>query len=163
MTEEERIEKRREHNRRYLEDNRASINARIRAKKLRDKGGEDLRLLHQLKMPIIDEQLNITKKEMTKLIGVKMLTLERILKDKKYAAPKHIGVHFDGIVLYNRAAIMEWMPYIREASAFITRGKPIKLTGMAAQIVQFMHRNKKVELFCNELRRKQIDGRINNE
>ena len=50
MTEEERIEKRREHNRRYLEDNRASINARIRAKKLRDKGGEDLRLLHQLKM-----------------------------------------------------------------------------------------------------------------
>ena len=154
MTEEERIEKRREHNRRYREDNRASINARIRAKKLRDKGGEE--------MPIIDEQLNITKKEMTKLIGVKMLTLERILKDKKYAAPKHIGVHFDGIVLYNRAAIMEWMPYIREASAFITRGKPIKLKGMAAQIVQFMHRNKKVELFCNELRRKQIDGRINN-
>ena len=153
MTEEERIEKRREHNRRYREDNRESINARIRAKKLRDKGGE---------MPIIDEQLNITKKEIAKLIGVKMMTIEKILKDKKYGAPKHTGVHFDGTVLYNRAGIMEWIPYIREASAFIGKGKPIKITGMAAQIVEFMHRNKKVELFCNELRRKQMDGRINN-
>jgi hypothetical protein len=153
MTEEERIEKRREHYRRYREANRASINARKRAKTLRSK---------MPNMPLINEQLNITKKEIAKLIGVKMLTLEKILKDKKYSAPQHMGVHFDGTVLYNRAAIMEWMPYIRETSVFITRGKPIKLTGMAAQIVQFMHRNKKVELFCNELRRKQIDWRINN-
>jgi hypothetical protein len=153
MTEEERIEKRREHNRRYREDNRASINARIRAKKLRQRA---------IEMPAINEQLNITKKEMTKLIGVKMLTLERILKDKKYAAPKHTGMHFDGTVLYNRAAIIEWLPYIREASAFIGRGKIIKITGMAAQIVKFMHRSKKMELFCDELRRKEIDGRRNN-
>ena len=90
MTEDERIEKRREHNRRYREDNRASINARIRAKKLRDKGGE---------MPIIDEQLNITKKEIAKLVGVKMMTIEKILKNKKYVAPQHTGVHFDGTVL----------------------------------------------------------------
>lgn len=153
MTEEERIEKRREHYRRYREANRASINARIRAKKLRQRATE---------MPAINEQLNITKKEIAKLIGVKMMTFEKILKDKKYSSPQHMGVHFDGTVLYNRAEIMQWMPYIRETSAFITKGKPIKLTGMAAQIVQFMHRNKKVELFCNELRRKQIDGRIDN-
>ena len=153
MTEEERIEKRREHNRRYREDNRASINARIRAKKLRDKGGE---------MPLINEQLNITKKEIAKLVGVKMMTIEKILKDKKYGAPKHTGVHFDGTVLFNRAEIMEWLPYIREASAFIGKGKPIKITGMAAQIVKFMHRSKKMELFCDDIRRKQMDGRINN-
>ena len=153
MTEEERIEKRREHNRRYREDNRASINARIRAKKLRDKGGE---------MPLINEQLNITKKEIAKLVGVKMMTIEKILKDKKYGAPKHTGVHFDGTVLYNRAEIMDWIPYIREVSAFIGKGRPIKITGVAAQIVEFMHRSKEMELFCNEIRRKQMDGRINN-
>jgi len=153
MTEQERIIKRREHNQRYREQNKLSINARARAKTLR------------LKMPdmsVIDEQLNIIKKEVAKLVGVKILTLERILKDKKYNAPKHIGMHFDGTVLYNRAAIMEWLPYIREASAFIGKGKPIKITGMAAQIVEFMHRNKKVELFCNELRRNKTDGRLNN-
>ena len=154
MTEEERIEKRREHNRRYREDNRASINARIRAKKLRDKGGEE--------RPIIDEQLNITKKEIAKLVGVKMMTIEKILKDKKYGAPKHTGVHFDGTVLYNRAEIMDWIPYIREVSAFIGKGRPIKITGMAAQIVEFMHRSQKMELFCDELRRKEMDGRSSN-
>lgn len=153
MTEEERIEKRREHNRRYREDNRASINARIRAKKLRDKGGE---------MPLINEQLNITKKEIAKLVGVKMMTIEKILKDKKYGAPKHNGVHFDGTVLFNRAEIMDWIPYIREVSAFIGKGRPIKITGVAAQIVKFMHRSQKMELFCDELRRKKMDGRINN-
>ena len=153
MTEEERIEKRREHNRRYREDNRASINARIRAKKLRDKGGE---------MPLINEQLNITKKEIAKLVGVKMMTIEKILKDKKYGAPKHTGVHFDGTVLYNRAEIMDWIPYIREVSAFIGKGKPIKITGMAAQIVEFMHRSQKMELFCDDIRRKKMDGRSSN-
>ena len=150
MTEEERIEKRREHNRRYREDNRASINARIRAKKLRQRATE---------MPAINEQLNVTKREVAKLVGVKMMTIEKILKDKKYGAPKHTGVHFDGTVLYNRAEIMDWIPYIREVSAFIGKGRPIKITGMAAQIVKFMHRSQKMELFCDELRRKKMDGR----
>jgi hypothetical protein len=153
MTEDERIEKRREHNRRYREDNRASINARIRAKKLRQRATE---------MPAINEQLNITKKEIAKLVGVKMMTLEKILKDKKYVAPQHTGVHFDGTVLYNRAEIMDWIPYIREVSAFIGKGRPIKITGMAAQIVQFMHRSKEMELFCDDIRRKKMDGRSSN-
>lgn len=153
MTEAERKEKRRLHNQRYREENRESINARIRARKLRERIG---------KMPQINEQINITKKEIAKLIGVKMLTLEKILIDKKYSAPKHTELHFDGTVLFNRSEIMEWMPYVREASAFIKKGKPIVLSGMSAQIVQFMRKNKKVELFCNELRRKQMDGRIKN-
>lgn len=150
MTEQERIEKRRLHQKRYRENNRATINARKRAKILRSKIPQ---------MPVINEQLNITKREVAKLVGVKILTLEKILK--KYGAPKHTGVHFDGTVLFNRVEIMDWLPYIREASAFIGKGKPIKITGVAAQIVEFMHRNKKVELFCNELRRKEMDGRIN--
>jgi len=153
LTEEQKKEKRRLHNQRYREENRASINARVRAKKLRERIG---------KMPEIDQQINITKKEIAKLIGVKMLTLEKILKDKKYSAPKHTELHFDGTILFNRAEIMEWMPYVREASAFMKKNKPIVLSGMSAQIVQFMRKNKKVELFCNELRRKQMDGRINN-
>ena len=153
LTAEERIERRRLHNRRYREENRASINARIRAKKLRQRA---------IETPLINEQLNITKKEIAKLIGVKMLTLEKILKDKKFNAPKHTGVHFDGTVLFNRKEVMEWMPYICEASIFIKKGKLIVLSGMSAQIVYFIRKNKKVELFCNELRRKQMDGRINN-
>ena len=153
MTEAERKEKRRLHNQRYREENRESINDRIRARKLRERIG---------KMPEIDQQINITKKEIAKLIGVKMLTLEKILIDKKYSAPKHTELHFDGTVLFNRSEIMEWMPYVREASAFIKKGKPIVLSGMSAQIVQFMRKNKKVELFCNELRRKKMDGRIKN-
>ena len=153
LTEEEKKEKRRLHNQRYREENRASINARVRARKLQKRIG---------KMPEINQQINITKKEIAKLIGVKMLTLEKILIDKKYSAPKHTELHFDGTVLFNRSEIMEWMPYVREASAFIKKGKPIVLSGMSAQIVKFMRKNKKVELFCNELRRKQMDGRINN-
>ena len=153
MTEEEKKEKRRLHNQRYREENRESINARVRARKLKKRIGE---------MPEIDQQISITKKEIAKLIGVKMLMLEKILKDKKYSAPKHTELHFDGTVLFNRAEVMEWIPYIREACAFMKKNKPIVLSGMSAQIVQFMRKNKKVELFCNELRRKQMDGRINN-
>ena len=153
MTEAERIIKRQEHNQRYRQQNKLSINARARAKTLR---------LKMPFMPVIDEQLNITKKEIAKLVGVKILTLEKILKDKKYCAPSHIGMHFDGTVLYNRVAIMEWLPYIREASAFIGKGKLIKIGGMALQIVQFMHKSKEMELYCDELRRKQTDGRSNN-
>ena len=152
MTEAERIEKRREHQKRYRENNRATINARKRAKKLRQRATE---------MPAINEQLNITKKEIASLVGVKMMTIEKILKDKKYCSPKHTGMHFDGTVLYNRAEIMDWIPYIREVSAFIGKGRPIKITGVAAQIVEFMHRSKEMELFCNELRRNEMDGRIN--
>jgi hypothetical protein len=113
-------------------------------------------------MPVIDEQLNIIKKEVAKLVGVKILTLEKILKDKKYCAPKHTGVHFDGTVLYNREAIMEWLPYIREASAFIGKGKPIKIGGVAKQIVEFMHKSKEMEVYCDALRRNKTDGRLNN-
>jgi len=153
MTEAERIVKRQEHNQRYRQQNKLSINARARAKTLR---------LKMPFMPVIDEQLNITKREVAKLVGVKILTLEKILKDKKYCAPNHTGMHFDGTVLFNRAEIMEWMPYIREASAFIGKGKPIKITGMAAQIVEFMQRSQKMELFCDALRRNKTDGRSNN-
>ena len=153
MTEQERIEKRRLHQKRYRENNRATINARKRAKILRSKIPQ---------MPVIQASSNMTKKEIASLVGVKMMTMEKILKDKKYGAPKHTGVHFDGTVLFNRVEIMDWLPYIREASAFIGKGKPIKITGVAAQIVEFMHRSKEMELFCNELRRKEMDGRINN-
>lgn len=152
MTEQERIEKRRLHQKRYRENNRATINARKRAKILRSKIPQ---------MPVIQASSNMTKKEIASLVGVKMMTMEKILKDKKYGAPKHTGVHFDGTVLFNRVEIMDWLPYIREASAFIGKGKPIKITGVAAQIVEFMHRSKEMELFCNELRRKEMDGRIN--
>lgn len=153
MTEEERIEKRRLHQKRYRENNRATINARKRAKILRSKIPQ---------MPVIQASSNMTKREIASLVGVKMMTIEKILKDKKYGAPKHTGMHFDGTVLYNRVAIMEWLPYIREASAFIGKGKPIKITGMAAQIVEFMRRSKKMELFCDELRRNKTDGRSSN-
>ena len=88
------------------------------------------------------------------LIGVTALVLDKILKDKKYSAPKKVATHIDGTVLFNRDEIMEWLPYAREACAFMKKPKPIKLTGMSAQIVQFMHRSKDMELYCNEIRRR---------
>lgn len=145
MTEEEKKEKRRLHNQRYREENREAINARVRAKKLQKRIG---------KMPEINQQINITKKEIMKLIGVTALVLDKILKDKKYSAPRQVATHIDGTVLFSRADIMEWLPYARESCAFIKKPKPIKLTGMASQIVEFMRKNKEIELYCNELRRK---------
>jgi hypothetical protein len=68
----------------------------------------------------------------------------------------------DGTVLYNRAEIMGWLPYIREVCAFMYKRPFIKITGMAAQVVQFMHRSKDMELYCDEARRRMMDGRINN-
>jgi hypothetical protein len=107
-------------------------------------------------------QKSITKKEIMALIGIKALMLDKIVKDPRYCMPKHVATYIDGSILYNRAEIMDWLPYIREVCAFMYKRPPIKLTGMAAQIVQFMHRSKDMELYCDELRRKQLDGRINN-
>jgi hypothetical protein len=68
----------------------------------------------------------------------------------------------DGTVLYNRAEIMDWLPYIREMCAFMYKRPVIKITGMSAQIVQFMHRSKDMELYCDEARRRMMDGRSKN-
>ena len=92
------------------------------------------------------------------LIGVTALVLDKILKDKKYSAPRQVATHIDGTVLYNRAEIMEWLPYARESCAFIKKPKPIKLTGMAVQIVKFMHRSKNMEMYCDEIRRRGKNG-----
>ena len=88
------------------------------------------------------------------LIGIKALMLDKIVKDPKYCMPKHAATHIDGTILFNRSEIMDWLPYIREVCAFMYKRPPIKLTGMAAQIVQFMHRSKDMELYCDEIRRR---------
>ena len=103
-------------------------------------------------------QKSITKKEIMALIGIKALMLDKIVKDPKYCMPKHAATHIDGTILFNRAEIMDWLPYIREVCAFMYKRPPIKLTGMAAQIVQFMHRSKDMELYCNEIRRRGNNG-----
>ena len=86
-------------------------------------------------------QKSITKKEIMALIGIKALMLDKIVKDPKYCMPKHAATHIDGTILYNRSEIMDWLPYIRLVCALMYKRPPIKLTGMAAQIVQFMHRS----------------------
>ena len=88
------------------------------------------------------------------LIGIKALMMDKIVKDPRYCMPKHVATHIDGSILFNRAEIMDWLPYIREVCAFMYKRPPIKLTGMAAQIVQFMHRSKDMELYCDEIRRR---------
>lgn len=143
-TQEERKEKQRIRMLEYYHKNKEYINERVKAKQRAKK----------LNIVVTIEQHNICKKEIMKLIGVTALILDKILKDKKYSAPKHVATYIDGTVLYNRAEIMEWIPYVREACAFMKKPKPIKLTGMSAQIVEFMRKNKEIELYCNELRRK---------
>ena len=137
----------------YYDKNRIAINERVRLKRL------NTRLSVDGIRPIA--QFNITKKEILTLIGIKALTLDKIVKDARYCMPKHTGTHMDGTVLYNRAEIMGWLPYIREVCAFMYKRPVIKITGMAAQIVQFMHKSKEMELYCNDSRRRMMDGRSN--
>ena len=138
----------------YYDKNRIAINERVRLKRL------NTRLSVDGIRPIA--QFNITKKEILTLIGIKALTLDKIVKDARYCMPKHTGTHMDGTVLYNRAEIMGWLPYIREVCAFMYKRPVIKITGMAAQVVQFMHRSKDMELYCNDSRRRMMDGRSKN-
>ena len=138
----------------YYNANRIAINERVRLKRL------NTRLSVEGVRPIA--QANITKKEILTLIGIKALTLDKIVKDARYCMPKHTGTHMDGTVLYNRAEIMDWLPYIREVCAFMYKRPVIKLTGMSAQIVQFMHRSKDMELYCDDSRRRMMDGRSKN-
>ena len=138
----------------YYDKNRIAINERVRLKRL------NTRLSVDGIRPIA--QCNITKKEILTLIGIKALTLDKIVKDARYCMPKHTSIHMDGTVLYNRAEIMDWLPYIREVCAFMYKRPVIKLTGMSAQIVQFMHRSKDMELYCNDSRRRMMDGRSKN-
>jgi len=139
----------------YYHKNKKAIHERVMLKRKMD------RLNANVVIPPVPQK-SITKKEIMALIGIKALMLDKIVKDPRYCMPKHVATHIDGSILYNRAEIMDWLPYIREVCAFMYKRPPIKLTGMAAQIVQFMHRSKDMELYCDELRRKQLDGRINN-
>jgi predicted DNA-binding transcriptional regulator AlpA len=145
MTPEERKEKQRLRMLEYYHKNKKYINERVRAKQRAKK----------LNIVVTVSQKNITKKEIMSLIGVTALVLDKILKDKKYSAPKQVATHIDGTVLYNRDEIMEWLPYARESCAFMKKPKPIKLTGMAAQIVEVMRKNKEIELYCNEIRQRR--------
>ena len=140
----------------YYHKNKTAIHERVMLKRKADK------LKANIVNPLPVPQKSITKKEIMALIGIKALMLDKIVKDPRYCMPKHVATHIDGSILFNRAEIMDWLPYIREVCAFMYKRPPIKLTGMAAQIVQFMHRSKDMELYCDELRRKQLDGRINN-
>jgi hypothetical protein len=139
----------------YYHKNKKAIHERVMLKRKMD------RLKANVVIPPVPQK-SITKKEIMALIGIKALMMDKIIKDSKYCMPKHVATHIDGSILFNRAEIMDWLPYIREVCAFMYKRPPIKLTGMAAQIVQFMHRSKDMELYCDELRRKQLDGRINN-
>lgn len=139
----------------YYHKNKKAIHERVMLKRKMD------RLKANVVIPPVPQK-SITKKEIMALIGIKALMLDKIVKDPRYCMPKHVATHIDGSILYNRAEIMDWLPYIREVCAFMYKRPPIKLTGMAAQIVQFMHRSKDMELYCDDLRRKQLDGRINN-
>ena len=139
----------------YYHKNKKAIHERVMLKRKMD------RLKANVVIPPVPQK-SITKKEIMALIGIKALMLDKIVKDPKYCMPKHAATHIDGTILFNRSEIMDWLPYIREVCAFMYKRPPIKFTGMAAQIVQFMHRSKDMELYCDELRRKQLDGRINN-
>jgi len=139
----------------YYHKNKKAIHERVMLKRKMD------RLKANVVIPPVPQK-SITKKEIMALIGIKALMLDKIVKDPRYCMPKHVATHIDGSILFNRAEIMDWLPYIREVCAFMYKRPPIKLTGMAAQIVQFMHRSKDMELYCDELRRKQLDGRIIN-
>jgi predicted DNA-binding transcriptional regulator AlpA len=131
----------------YYHKNKKAIHERVMLKRKMD------RLKANVVIPPVPQK-SITKKEIMALIGIKALMMDKIIKDSKYCMPKHVATHIDGSILFNRAEIMDWLPYIREVCAFMYKRPPIKLTGMAAQIVQFMHRSKDMEMYCDEIRRR---------
>ena len=131
----------------YYHKNKKAIHERVMLKRKMD------RLKANVVIPPVPQK-SITKKEIMALIGIKALMMDKIVKDPKYCMPKHAATHIDGTILFNRAEIMDWLPYIREVCAFMYKRPPIKLTGMAAQIVQVMHRSKDMELYCDEIRRR---------
>ena len=90
MTPEERKEKQRLRMLEYYHKNKKAINRRVVAKRKADK-------LKELNVVVKINQKNITKKEIMSLIGVTALVLDKILKDKKYSAPRQVATHIDGI------------------------------------------------------------------
>jgi len=135
----------------YYHKNKKAIHERVMLKRKMD------RLKADDVIPPVPQK-SITKKEIMALIGIKALMLDKIVKDPKYCMPKHAATHIDGSILFNRAEIMDWLPYIREVCAFMYKRPPIKLTGMAASIVEFMRRSKDMELYCDEIRRRGNNG-----
>jgi len=135
----------------YYHKNKKAIHERVMLKRKMD------RLKADDVIPPVPQK-SITKKEIMALIGIKALMMDKIVKDPKYCMPKHAATHIDGSILFNRAEIMDWLPYIREVCAFMYNRPPIKLTGMAASIVEFMRRSKDMELYCDEIRRRGNNG-----
>ena len=140
----------------YYHKNKKAIHERVLLKRKADRLKAE-RLKNNAVIPPVPQKC-IAKKEIMALIGIKALMLDKIIKEPRYCMPKQVATHIDGTVLFNRAEIIEWLPYAREACAFIKKTKPIKLTGMAASIVEFMRRSKDIELYCNELRRRGKNG-----
>jgi len=136
----------------YYHKNKKTIHERVMLKRKMDRLKANVVVIPPV------PQKSITKKEIMALIGIKALMLDKIVKDPRYCMPKHVATHIDGSILFNRAEIMDWLPYIREVCAFMYKRPPIKLTGMAASIVEFMRRSKDMELYCDEIRRRGNNG-----
>lgn len=100
----------------------------------------------------------ITLKQIGRMIGVKEDLATKISKTESYKMPKAKMARCDGTSLYCRDEIEEWLPYVREVVAFHSpRKKPIKLTGAAVQIVNFMRNNVEIIKYCDEIRRKKAE------
>jgi hypothetical protein len=140
----------------YYHKNKKAIHERVLLKRKADRLKAE-RLKNNVVIPPVPQKC-IAKKEIMALIGIKALMLDKIIKEPRYCMPKKVATHIDGSILFNRAEIMDWLPYIREVCAFMYKRPPIKLTGMAASIVEFMRRSKDMELYCDELRRRGKNG-----
>ena len=100
----------------------------------------------------------ITLKQIGRMIGVKEDLATKISKTESYKMPKPKMARCDGTSLYCRDEIEEWLPYVREVVAFHSpRKKPIKLTGAAVHIVNFMRNNVEIIKYCDEIRRKKSE------
>ena len=100
----------------------------------------------------------ITLKQIGRMIGVKENVATKISQTESYKMPKAKMARCDGTSLYCRDEIEEWLPYVREVVAFYSpKKKPIKLTGAAVHIVNFMRNNAEIIKYCDEIRRKKSE------
>ena len=151
-------------NREYREKNKVDLEAKRIAKRLANDTEEKAsrrEWYHKNKKKqelLEDGSYLITLKQVGRMIGVKENMATKISLTESYKMPKPKMARCDGTSLYCRDEVEEWLPYVREVVAFYSpKKKPIKLTGAAVHIVNFMRNNAEIIKYCDEIRRKNSE------
>lgn len=164
------VEANRKYCREYYQKNKEYLNALKRAKHYKERMQKDTEKVQPIakpdkpkrvarrtkptQQPIVEVVLcsNYTLNDIAKKMGISRPKLNPIASNTKYLMPKPLYKRLDGTDIYNKKEIDDWLPYIANVIAFTGKGRKIKITGMAVQIVNFVKANKHIINHCDEER-----------